>query len=344
MRPGFGGDPQSVINSQISDDYDVFLGIFWSRLGTPTSRSPSGSVEEFERAHSRFRLTGSAPEIMFYFKDAPISPSKVDASQLGALQAFKASLTSRGGLYSIFEDQAGFEASLRVHLSAIAQKFAIASAQSNDLQRLPAQIPDALIGADEVNFGLLDFMDIYTSRTVDMTSAMTSISEATIRVGEQLSQKTAELQGSGGTPQATRRFIERTSHDMFQFADTLEIQVTQLSKSRKDAFSALSNAVALMADFPGNLEQLGGLRNTLNNTKENASTARAGVTAMRDATSSLPPISKDLNKAKRAVTDKLEKFMTEIDSTESTLANLIEAISRLLDSPRPEPNPRISDI
>ena len=88
-RPGFDQDPQAVINSQLPNDYDVFLGIFWSRLGTPTGRASSGTVEEFERAHTRFRSTGSVPEIMLYFKDAPISPSKVDISQLAAVLQFK---------------------------------------------------------------------------------------------------------------------------------------------------------------------------------------------------------------------------------------------------------------
>src|SRR4051794_3931440 len=47
--PGFGEDPQAVINDQI-EPYDIFVGVLWRRIGTQTSRSISGTVEEFERA------------------------------------------------------------------------------------------------------------------------------------------------------------------------------------------------------------------------------------------------------------------------------------------------------
>lgn len=338
-RPGFDQDPQSVINSQLPDDYDVFLGIFWSRLGTPTGRASSGTVEEFERAYARFRSTGTVPEIMLYFKDAPIAPSKLEVAQLGALLEFKASLAGRGGLYSTFEDQAGFEASLRAHLSAVAQKFASGAVQHKEPEHREEQVAAEPVDADDVDFGLLDYLDIYGSRTQDMTSAMTSINEATVRIGEQLSQRTAELLDARGNPQAVKRFIKRTSDDMFHYAATIDNQVTVLSKARQDAFSALSSAVALMADFPGDVEQLRGLRATLYGTIEGASTARAGLTGMRDAASALPRISKDLNKAKRAVAENLSKFLAEIDSTESTVENLIEAMTRLLDSSTPGSSP-----
>lgn len=122
VSPGIGEEPQAVINAQIPGNYDVFVGIFWGRLGSPTKHFNSGTVEEFERAVSRFESTGS-PKIMIYFKDAPISPSKLDPIQLQNLKDFKDSLGSRGALYSTFEDQDGFEASLRSHLSAVAKTF-----------------------------------------------------------------------------------------------------------------------------------------------------------------------------------------------------------------------------
>jgi hypothetical protein len=40
---------------------------------------------------------------------AAVEPKKIDARQLQALQEFKDSVAARGGIYSVFEDQAGFE-------------------------------------------------------------------------------------------------------------------------------------------------------------------------------------------------------------------------------------------
>lgn len=122
VRPSFSTDAQASINEQIGQDYDVFIGVFWSRLGTATPRAGSGSVEEFEQALHRFTSDGQWPEIMLYFKQAPMSPSDIVPAQLQALHDFKKSLSGRGGLYSEFDDIAGFEASLRSHLAAIADK------------------------------------------------------------------------------------------------------------------------------------------------------------------------------------------------------------------------------
>ena len=82
VTPAFGSDPQAVINSQIGDNYDVFIGILWARFGTPTPRAASGTMEEFERAYARVQAGANNPEIMFYFKEAAVPISKIDPEQL----------------------------------------------------------------------------------------------------------------------------------------------------------------------------------------------------------------------------------------------------------------------
>ena len=38
--------PQDVINKQVLKDCDVLIGIFWARIGTPTKKHKSGTIEE----------------------------------------------------------------------------------------------------------------------------------------------------------------------------------------------------------------------------------------------------------------------------------------------------------
>jgi len=45
--PSLGNDAQSIINEQIDDDYDIFVGLMWIRFGTQTPRAGSGTEEEF---------------------------------------------------------------------------------------------------------------------------------------------------------------------------------------------------------------------------------------------------------------------------------------------------------
>lgn len=98
--PGFGVDPQDVINRQIPPDYDIFIGIMWYRFGTATGRAESGTEEEFMRAKAKWDADKSAIDLMVYFKDAPVSPSQVDPSQLSKLTdlvAELADLVAEGG-------------------------------------------------------------------------------------------------------------------------------------------------------------------------------------------------------------------------------------------------------
>src|SRR5262249_21309833 len=81
-HPDFGVDAQSVINEQIRAVYEIFIGIFWARIGTKTARAASGTVEEFERALVRQADAPGSIKIMLYFKDAPLAPSQMDPEQL----------------------------------------------------------------------------------------------------------------------------------------------------------------------------------------------------------------------------------------------------------------------
>jgi hypothetical protein len=74
--PGFGEDAQDVINDRVGQ-YDIFVGIFWNRFGTPTARAQSGSAEEFERAYTIWK-THKRPSLMLYFRRSPVDLSSLE--------------------------------------------------------------------------------------------------------------------------------------------------------------------------------------------------------------------------------------------------------------------------
>jgi len=330
VHPSFSSDPQAAINEQIGTTYDVFIGIFWGRLGTPTPRADSGTVEEFEQAYTRWKSTG-LPEIMLYFKDAPIAPSKIDPQQLLQVQQFKKSLASKGGLYFDFEDEAGFESSLRAHLSVLAQKFAVQTSSNPPLISPPVETALMLISEDD--FGYIDYLEIYESKLSEMSQAINAINEATARVGEHLSQRTEDLKNQVIDAKSVRRFVKRAADDMNAYADTLSIQISTVSDSRKIAFDALTNALALRSEFD-NLDSNGNellqLKQTLQDLIESSGIAKSSMRDMRESADALPRISKEINLAKRFMVEKLDSFLLEIDSTQSTVINIVDAIDRSL--------------
>ena len=43
--PDLSGRPQELINSRVLQQCELLVGIFWTRLGTPTGEEESGTVE-----------------------------------------------------------------------------------------------------------------------------------------------------------------------------------------------------------------------------------------------------------------------------------------------------------
>jgi len=81
-----GERTQGIINRQIVDQCDFAIGIFWTRIGTPTGVAPGGAVEEVER------MIASGKQVMLYFSDKPIAPSAINAQQRAKIDEFRASI------------------------------------------------------------------------------------------------------------------------------------------------------------------------------------------------------------------------------------------------------------
>ena len=108
--PQMGDHPQNILNDQILKDSDILIGMFWTRIGTPTSAEISGTVEEVKTFNEMGR------PVMLYFSDAPAEPSQVNPEQLTKLREFKGGLQDKA-LYFPYASVDQFRDLLRGHLS-----------------------------------------------------------------------------------------------------------------------------------------------------------------------------------------------------------------------------------
>lgn len=113
--PSFGEDGQSIINEQLLNDYQLFIGIMWNRFGSPTKRAESGTEEEFFQAYKKF-IEQKDIQIMLYFNEANINPNELDLEQLQKVRSFKTKVSDLGSLYSPFNGTTDFTEKLRKHL------------------------------------------------------------------------------------------------------------------------------------------------------------------------------------------------------------------------------------
>ncbi len=117
VRPGAGADAQDAVNRQVGA-YDLFIGIFWNRLGTPTHRADSGSREEFDRAYACWQQDPTNLELWVYFSQQPYTfatPEQLE--QKAKVMAFQKELQSVKGLLTwTYKDPADFQEQVRGHL------------------------------------------------------------------------------------------------------------------------------------------------------------------------------------------------------------------------------------
>lgn len=83
------GRPQEIVNREVVERADLLIAVFWTRLGTPTGKASSGTIEEIESHLSRGKPA------MFYFSSVPVEPASVDPEQLSVLQRFKKDMMTR---------------------------------------------------------------------------------------------------------------------------------------------------------------------------------------------------------------------------------------------------------
>ncbi len=113
--PGFGEDAQDVINQRVGP-YDIFIGVFWNRLGTPTGRAQSGTAEEFERAYASWKQH-RRPSLMLYFRRSPADLASTDEiEQKRRLLEFKETLQKLGALIREYSDIEEFSRLVSLHL------------------------------------------------------------------------------------------------------------------------------------------------------------------------------------------------------------------------------------
>jgi len=108
----FKTQAQNIINEQALTDADIVIGIFKTRLGTPTEEYESGSVEEIKK-----HIENKKPTMVFFSKEN-VNPATFQQEQYNQLQAFK-SWCQNNGITFDYNDIEDFSEIIRRQLGLI---------------------------------------------------------------------------------------------------------------------------------------------------------------------------------------------------------------------------------
>ena len=127
--PSMEDRAQGVINKQILKNADLLVGIFWTRVGTPTGKAVSGTVEEIEE-----HINAEKPA-MLYFSTKPASLDKVETEQHEAVKKLKKEYQGRG-LTDTFDSTDNFKDKFQRHLQMKVNDKTIFADYEDEIEKL----------------------------------------------------------------------------------------------------------------------------------------------------------------------------------------------------------------
>lgn len=324
--PSFGEDAQAVINDQMPDDFDIFVGLMWYRFGTPTGRAGSGTIEEFQRAKARHDANPNDVQLMIYFKDAPapIAPSKLDHEQIASVSTFRNGLGAEGGLYWSFQTVDDFEKLIRLHLTRQVQFWRSKNATKAEPATVEA-VPSAEKSSNEEDeVGFLDLMEKFEDEFATVTEITERITTATAEVGEKMSARSTEIQEFTAGPdaknrKAAKRLLANAASDMDQYVHRMESEIPLFSQHLNEGIAALTKAAAMSLEFIDDdkaLEQAKENLEVVCTFRETMATVEGEILEFKQKVESIPRMTTILHRSKRAMVKVIGQLEDELRSAQ----------------------------
>lgn len=346
--PAFGEGAQDVINRQIGDTYDIFLGIMWGHFGTPTIHADSGTEEEFNRAYARFKDDPGSVQIMFYFKDAPIRPSKMDEGQMGKVKTFKKKIAHElGGLYHEFETTEEFQTKARIHLSKVVEarlssEPAIAE-PSIDTETPPADIiphdPLANLAAlenEEDEDGLFDLVEQATDSMNEVVSVVADMTAVTNKLGEDFQVRTGQmntLSAGGKEVEASdaKRVSNNAAKDLNIFTKGISDALPKFYEKNTLAMDTFGK-VAMISheDFDNDPEGMRSLLSVVSGYRIEMEGTSSKLSEFQGITSRLPRMTSDFNRARKRAVAIMEDLLVQLRVASNQANDVEQLLGRLL--------------
>ncbi len=339
--PAFGEDAQDVINKQIRDDYDIFIGIMGARFGSPTNRFESGTLEEFVRAYSKYKQHPQSVTLMMYFKNVHIPMNEIDVTQISKIKDFKKSLGEKGGLYWEYNNTEDFKDLVRNHLNlllpSLLEKNALLQREvaQNDPQKsfervqsdnsLMAISPDDVEETEETGYIelLLDVQENFG----EITSIVSRITSYMNDVNAKTNKASISINKASNLPEykrlaELRRIIDKIADDMLLFVGRVHVELPLFREAITKGFNAFSNAYVVNKSLISSDEEMRDLENQKNQLRDSIVGGIDSFNSLKEIIVGVPGMTTKFNKARKEYVKVINKLIAEYDLSLSLLNDI----------------------
>lgn len=302
---------QGLINDDIGQNYDLFIGILWTKFGTPTHVANSGTEEEFNLAYERFLSNPNQIKVLFYFKNAPMAPSDINPEQLIKVQNFKKSLEDKKVLYGEFDSVEIFKKYLRMHIPHRIEEIKI----SNDDLILEE---DLTIEDIPEELGLIDYKENYINYLDLANQSLIRITQDTEWIGSEITKSANDLtrfnKQQNRNQHVLRSILHRTASSMDDYTRLLKSESPIFYSNYEGAIDSGIGFLNVISDFANesNIEELEGIKDEISDLRMAILTGIDSMSEFFSSVSELPRIEQKINKSRENMSSELNDFIVKL--------------------------------
>ena len=332
---------QNVINKQIGDAYDVFLGLMWGRFGTPTRSADSGTEEEYLRAIARKDL-GDHLNLSFFFKTSPMPIKEIDTDQLKKVNEFKDKISQAGFFYREFSEEIHLSRGLNILFDNIkkdVEKYSGSDQKSGFDTRLAkgktekkVQFESEVEESEEL--GIFDLSDLLESSANSIGSLVSDWGDRITDLGAAMKATTEDLNDLSrfGQPdnQLVRQHVDKTADKFDEFAEFCEVNIDTIEIAMTDLVKYLHGIADVSSDFDQSQDDIESAQLSITQLIDGMNGAMDGTNSLVVAIAGLPRLSKRFNKSRERVVRVQKKFLELMEQNVSEVSkvnNQIEALA-----------------
>ena len=342
VSPDFGSDPQAVINEQIPQDYDIFIGIFWNRIGGRTKRAESGAVEEFNLAKARHDADPDSVRLMLYFKDMPPDTmDDFDVDQYKSVVDFCKRVSAEGCFYKKFQTPDDFANQVRLHLTKIIQDLRVetggTSSEKPDVTGDHANTTTNDEAAREFDDGIFELEDLFEEEMMALEAVLGRMTEAIADMGSNTKERTQDLDSLKPTADVknlsrqekqklradTKRVLKHSATDMDRFIDRMKPELPLFRQHLDRGVDAFTRAVPLYVELDQESTEW---KVTIGGMLEAMEYAITNTEAMHKAVHGLPPLTAALVRSKKETSRLLREVIDIMRGGKASLEGVLSLL------------------
>lgn len=347
--PGIDNEAQTVINKQLMAEFDIFVGIYWHRIGTPTGGAASGSVKEFDIALAKYKDDQNSNSILIYFKTAQIPRYDINPQQIQGVDDLRKRLKNEGVLFGEFEQSSEFSEKLESALSRLADNFDIAETSDKTPKNVVAELPRRVAVTDSDRAeeatrnekrslkyddgGILDYEEMLSESTDQLGVILSELSEELAKIGDGAKDAVSDIESlpANAPTKEKKNIFGKVANRLDKCSVAFEVNREPLRKAYQDIAISIQGLVDTANDFDNvDADELEAWQGDLKGLHSEMIGTSDQISSLSVVLGQIPRMAKQLNLAKRRLSLLLDETASSTLSTASQLSEDIEVLGKMI--------------